>query len=264
MTEKTTSAPGTFCWPELSTSDQAAAEKFYSALFGWTIRETPMGPDAHYTIFLKDGQEVAAATTLQPEAVKMGAPPNWLSYVSTPDVDATVASAKAAGAQLYAAPFDVMDLGRMAVLAHPTGAVFALWQAKTHPGVALLDAPGALVWTELTTTDTAKAGAFYTGLFGWKAEVMDMPGMPYTVFKRGTASAGGMMARQPGTPGNVPSSWLPYINVDDVDATVARTTALGGKICAPPIDVPTVGRLAVLADPQGASLAIIHPDPKQA
>jgi predicted enzyme related to lactoylglutathione lyase len=157
-----------------------------------------------------------------------------------------------------------MELGRMAVLADPTGAVFALWQAKTHPGAALLDAPGSLVWTELTTTDTAKAGAFYTGLFGWKAEVMDMPGMPYTVFKRGTASAGGMMARQPETPGKVPSYWLPYINVKDVDATVAKAIAMGGKPCAPAIDVPTVGRLAILADAQGASFAIINPDPKQA
>jgi len=263
MTEKTTYAPGTFCWPELSTSDQAAAEKFYSALFGWSIKETPMGPDEHYTIFLKDGQDVAAATKLQPEAVKMGAPPHWLSYVATASVDASVEKAKAAGAQLYAGPFDVMELGRMAVLADPTGAVFALWQAKTHPGVALLDAPGSLVWTELVTTDTAKAAAFYTGLFGWKAEVMDMPGMPYTVFKRGTASAGGMMARRPDM-GNVPSHWLPYINVTDVDATIAKATALGGKVCAPAMDVPTVGRLAFLADAQGAAFAIINPNPNQA
>src|SRR5215813_13329063 len=97
MAQKVTNAPGTFFWPELSTSDQAAAEKFYSALFGWTIQATPMGPDSHYTIFQKDGKDVAAGATLQPDQKKMGVPPNWLSYVSVTSADETVASAQKLG-----------------------------------------------------------------------------------------------------------------------------------------------------------------------
>ena len=136
MTEKTTYAPGTFCWPELTTTNQSAAESFYAALFGWTRKETPMGPDSHYTIFLKDGQDVAAAAQMDKDAVGRGIPPYWLSYVSTPSVDQSVEKAKSLGAKLVAGPFDVMEHGRMAVLKDPTGATFALWQAFQHPGAA--------------------------------------------------------------------------------------------------------------------------------
>jgi len=267
MTQKTTIAPGTFCWPELSTTDQRAAEKFYGALFGWTIVESPMGPNEHYTIFQKNGQDVAAAATLNPEQAKMGAPPNWLSYVSTNNVDDSVAKAKAAGGKLVAGPFDVMEHGRMAVLQDPTGAHFALWQAKNHVGATLYGETGSLVWTELVTPDAEKAKAFYTGLFGWKAEAMPGADFTYTVLKRGDGkspedSAGGIMPLLPRM-GNMPAHWMPYFAVDDTDATVAKAQSLGGKVYAPAMDIPKVGRFAVVGDPQGAAFAILRPDPSQ-
>jgi predicted enzyme related to lactoylglutathione lyase len=263
MATKLTHAPGTFCWPELSTTDQRAAEKFYSGVFGWTIQETPMGPDAHYTVFLKDGQDVAAATTINAEQAKMGVPPNWLSYVSTASVDDSVAKARTAGATLLAGPFDVMELGRMAVLADPTGAAFALWQGKTHGGISLFGATGSLVWTELVTPDVAKSTAFYSTLFGWTAEPMPMPDFTYTVMKRGADSAGGVMPLQAHM-GKVPPHWMPYFAVDDVDATVARALSLGGTVCAPAMDIQDVGRMAILTDGQNASFAILKPSPRQA
>ena len=255
MAVTTTHAPGTFCWPELSTSDQAGAEKFYSSLFGWTLELTPMGPDAHYTVFHLAGQPVAAGSTLQPEAKAQGVPPNWLSYVATADVDASVAKAQALGGALVAGPFDVMEHGRMAVLADPTGGVFALWQAKNHSGVGVLDENNALVWTELVTDDTAKAGAFYEGLFGWKGTSHNMPG--YTVFMRGEAMAGGMMAKTPDM-GPVPTHWMPYFGVADCAATVAKTKSLGGALVAGPMEVPGVGTMAVLHDPQGAHFSVMQ------
>jgi predicted enzyme related to lactoylglutathione lyase len=257
MTQKMTHAPGTFSWPELSTSSQSGAETFYAALFGWTIEKTPMGPDAHYTIFQKDGAAVAAASTLQPDQVKQGVPPNWLSYVSVASVDASVEKAKSLGATLCAGPFDVMEHGRMAVLMDPQGAAFALWQAKNHQGAGLLDAPGALTWTELVTSDTKKAGEFYTGLFPWKSEVKPMPGMEYTIFKRGDASAGGMMALLPEMKG-VPPHWMPYFGVTDCDATTKKATDLKGSVIMAPHDIPGVGRFAILKDPQGAAFAIFQ------
>src|SRR5262245_18064075 len=157
MSITTTHAPGTFCWPELSTTNQAGAEKFYSELFGWTLSKTPMGPDSHYTIFQKGENAVAAATTQDPNQSKAGVPPNWLSYVSTANVDASVKKAEELGGKVVAGPFDVMEHGRMAVLVDPQGAAFALWQAYKHPGATAIDEANSLVWTELVTDDVKKA-----------------------------------------------------------------------------------------------------------
>jgi predicted enzyme related to lactoylglutathione lyase len=258
MTEKTTYAPGTFCWPELATSAQGAAETFYTTLFGWTTSLTPMGPDSHYTIFLKDGKDVAAGAQMNPDMAKMGVPPYWLSYVSVASVDESAAKATALGAKLVAGPFDVMEHGRMAVFADPTGATFALWQAYGHPGVSLLDAPGALVWTELGTSDLKKSAAFYGALFGWTTDIMKMGDYEYTIWKRGEASAGGMYPITPDM-GPVPPHWLPYFGVPDCDEAIAQVKKLGGALVMGPQDIPGTGRIATLKDPQGAHFAILQP-----
>ncbi len=257
MIVTTTHAPGTFCWPELSTSDQASAEKFYTSLFGWTVSRTPMGPDSHYTIFQKGGVPVAAAATMMPEVAAQGVPPHWLSYVATENVDASVATAQKLGGTLVAGPFDVMEHGRMAVLTDTTGTPFAVWQAKQHPGVGVLDEDHSLVWTELCTDDTTKAAAFYEGLFGWTTEKWPDSPMDYTILKRGEAMAGGMMAKTPEM-GPVPNHWMPYYGVADCDGTVKKAEGLGANVVVPPMDVPNVGRTAVLADPQGATFSIMQ------
>lgn len=261
MSEKTTTyAPGTFCWPELSSKDQRAAEKFYTSLFGWTIKETPMGPDAHYTIFLKDDHDVAALTQMDKAQDSSGIPSNWLSYVSTTNVDASVEKAKSLGGTLIAGPFDVMEHGRMAVLNDPTGATFALWQAKAHAGAARMDQPYSLVWTELMTPDPKQSTPFYTGLFGWGTETMPMGTFDYTLWKRGKDSAGGMMQITPEM-GKMPAHWMPYFGVTDADATTKKAKDLGGQAMVEPRDIPNVGRFAILTDPTGAHFSILQPDP---
>jgi uncharacterized protein len=115
--------------------------------------------------------------------------------------------------------------------------------------------PGAICWNELMTTDVAGAKSFYTQLLGWKTEPFG-PGMDYTILKNGDTGIGGILAaHKPG----VPAHWLPYVLVEDVDATVAQTVKLGGTVCNAGINVPEVGRIAVLKDPQGAVFGIIKP-----
>ena len=263
MATITQHAPGTFCWPELATTDQEGAKKFYSALFDWETVDSPMGPGEVYTMINKGGRGVGALYAQRKEERGHGIPPHWNSYVSVESADKAAAKAKQLGAMVMAEPFDVMDVGRMAVIQDPTGAMFCVWEAKKHTGAGVIGEPGSLVWTELMTKHTAKAQAFYSGLFGWKAEAMKGGPIPYTIFKNANDpnGVGGMLSITPEM-GPVPPNWLPYFAVTDADATVAKTTKLGGKVLMPPRDIPGTGRFAVLQDPQGASFAIIKTEPR--
>src|SRR5206468_7173426 len=146
--------PGTFCWPELSTTDQNAGVAFYRNLFGWNVNEQPMGPGEMYSMFEMRGRAVAAAYTMRPEERQHGAPPHWNSYVTVTKADDAVKRAQELGGKVLAPAFDVMDAGRMAILQDPTGAIFQVWEPKRHTGARILGEPGALCWTELATRDT--------------------------------------------------------------------------------------------------------------
>lgn len=248
--------PGSFCWFELATSDQAAAKKFYGALFGWTAQDNPMGPDGVYTIFQLRGRNVGAACGLMPDQVKHGVPPHWGTYVAVANADAAAAKATTLGATVLAGPFDVAEHGRMAVLRDPTGAVISVWQANKHQGAGLWGEEGAFCWSELYTRDTAAATKFYTALFGWKTKVTEGAGFPYTHWQNDGCDIGGMMAIMEQW-GPMPPNWTNYLQVKNCDETATKATSLGGKVCVPPTDIPNTGRFAMLQDPQGAMLSVI-------
>jgi predicted enzyme related to lactoylglutathione lyase len=253
MQETPAYAPGTFCWVECGTSDGEAGKKFYTALFDWDYTDNPMGPGMVYTLLKQDGKDIGGLYQMGPEMA--GIPPHWLSYVSVTSADETAAKAKAAGATLLKEPFDVFTVGRMAVIQDPTGAVFALWQAGTNKGSGIVNVPNSFCWNELGTNDTAKAGEFYTTVFGWSKKVQDF-GMEYTSFINGERPAGGMYGITPEM-GNLPPHWLVYFAVADCDATVSKAQSLGAQVMKPAEDIPTVGRFAILTDPQGGAFAVI-------
>jgi predicted enzyme related to lactoylglutathione lyase len=259
MAEFTAHASGTFSWPELSTSDQKAGVAFYRALFGWDLNDIPMGPDGTYSMFLMRGKEVAAAAGQRPEERAQGVPSHWNSYVTVTNVDETVKKAQSLGAKVFAPPFDVMDAGRMAVLQDPTGAVFQVWQAGKSIGAKILNEPGALCWTELTTTDTVAAEKFYTQLFGWVPKHSAPSSvMEYTEFSVGGTPSIGMMAKPKDMPSHIPSYWMPYFQVADLDASVAKAKELGARVMVPPQEIPNTGRFAIVSDPQGAVFALFR------
>ncbi len=233
-------APGSFCWIELATTDGTGAKKFYSELFGWTTHDNPVGPDMVYTMLRLDGKDV---------------PTHWASYISVTSADETAAKAKALGGTVVKEPFDVMDVGRMAVITDPTGATFCIWEPKKHKGVGVKGETNSLCWNELLTNDTAKAIDFYVKLFGWKTK-SDSGATPYTEIINGDDHIGGIMQIQPQM-GPMPPNWGIYIAVDDSDGTAQKATSLGGRQYVPPTDIPNVGRFAVLSDPQGAVFNII-------
>jgi len=244
--------PGTFCWIELGTSDATSAKKFYTDLFSWSTNEHDMGEMGTYHIFQKAGNDVAAMYQLGGDMA--GIPPNWLSYVAVASADDTAAKAKSLGGTVVKDPFDVYDMGRMAVIIDPQGGHFAVWQAMSNIGVQTRDEENTLCWNELQARDLDAARTFYRALFGWGMK--ESP--EYTELSTGDQAIGGIMTSQ--APPEVPSYWLPYFAVADCDATAQKAQAGGGMVIVPPMDIPKVGRFAVIADPQGATPAVIKLD----
>ena len=255
MGERRQYAPGTFCWVDLATPDPAQAKSFYAGLFGWEAEDMPAGDQGVYTMLRKDGKYVGALYEQFPEQREQGIPPNWLSYVTVDDVGRIAGRARDLGATVMQEPMDVLDVGRMALVADPEGAILALWEPIKHPGAGLVNEPGSLCWNELRTKDPDQAQTFYTQLFGWGTESSDMGnGLTYTTIKVGDKSNGGIMPMMPGME-EVPPHWGAYFAAEDCDKAVARVQELGGDVVLPPMDVP-VGRFASVADPQGAVFSL--------
>ncbi|HEX3734041.1 MAG TPA: VOC family protein [Solirubrobacterales bacterium] len=255
MSERTSYAAGTPSWVDLGTPDLDGAVEFYSGLFGWTVAESE-NPEqtGGYRRATKDGADVAGMMTVMQE----GQPPAWSTYVSVEDADATAAAVKEAGGAVYAEPMDVMDLGRMAVFADPTGAAFGIWQPGAFPGAGLVNEPGALAWNELGTRDPGAAKVFYAAVFGWEFEDQDMGEMgTYTILKLGEEQIGGLVDIGGRVPDEVPAHWLTYFAVTDTDAAVETAKGSGGAVAFGPIDIPA-GRFAIVTDPAGAAFAVIQ------
>ena len=246
---------GNFCWIELATGDQTAAKKFYSSLFGWAPEDSPMGPGEYYTIFRLEGRDAAAGYTLRPDQRAHGVPPHWMLYIQVENADQAAAKVKQLGGTVVAPAFDVMEAGRMAVLHDPAGAHFCIWQPKQSKGTGIAHVPGTLCWADLSTPDPKKGGEFYSKLCGWQIVDDEKDRSGYLHIKNGEHFIGGIPPaahRQP----EVPPHWLPYFWVEDVDASAEKAKKLGGKLYLDPVSMPEVGRLAVIADPQGAVFAI--------
>jgi len=241
---------GTFCWAELSSTDQEAAKAFYGALLGWQAEDVPTGEE-HYSLQLVDGMRVAAIAPQPPQQRGSGVPSMWNSYVSVSDADAVAARARELGADVHAGPFDVFSAGRMAVIQDPQGAYFMLWQAGETIGAGLVNAPGALVWNELQSPDLDASASFYGDLLGWGAEEAPSPQGRYLTIVNGGAYNGGMRELTP----PAPPSWLVYFGVEDVERALAKAGELGARTLAGPIDIE-MARIAVVMDPQGAVFAL--------
>ena len=258
MTEVSEHPPSTPSWVDLGTPDIDATVEFYGTLFGWEAAEGENAAETGgYRLATLRGKPVAGLMPLMEEEQQ----PAWSTYVSVEDADAVAGKARDAGGQVVAEPMDVMDLGRMALFTDPTGAFFGIWQPRTFPGAAIVNEPATLTWNELNTRDPDAARGFYTSVFGWDARDFDMGGGPdYVTWHRAgeDRSVGGMMDMRGRVPDEVPANWLVYFAVDDTDATVAKARELGANVAVEPMDIPDVGRFAVLTDPHGAAFAVIQ------
>ncbi|MEU9206456.1 VOC family protein [Streptomyces sp. NPDC048415] len=236
------------CWTELATSDLEAAKRFYADLFGWRPETDPRQEAGGYTIAHLGDAAVAAISPLYQDSQ----PVAWNVSFAVADADAAVRAVQDAGGTVVLGPMDVFDVGRFAVAFDPDGAAFQLWQARAFPGAGLFNAPGALGWVELLTRAPDRVTEFYTRVFGWTVNASE----EYTQWGIDGADFGGMLTMDEKFPHEVPSHWLPYFAVEDVDATANAAVGAGGSMLMEPTSVPDGPRIAVLRDPQGAVFGI--------
>ncbi len=251
---------GKFCWYELMTNDTEAAGAFYKAVMGWNLVDSGH-PSMTYTLIKVGEQGVGGMMVLPEAAAKGGARPGWMGYIWVRDLEAAVASLKAAGGSIHRPIDTIPGVGRFAVVSDPQGAAFILFRdfgdqqaPPVTPGT-----PGHTGWHELQATDPAAALAFYSKEYGWtKGEGFDMGGPVgiYQLFATGNMPNGGMMKTMPEAPGPF---WLYYFNVEAIDAALARVKTAGGQVLMGPNEVPGGSWIAQCLDPQGAMFALVAP-----
>jgi predicted enzyme related to lactoylglutathione lyase len=240
---------GKLVWHEHVSSDPQQAKEFYTRLFGWGTEVYKPG-EADYPMISAGGQSHGAFAT----AMEGAPPPHWLGHIHVDKIEDTIEKAKQAGGSLAAGPFEMGEVGRIAIIADPQGAYVSAYQpAGQGPAPE-----GVFVWEELATTDADGAQRFYEEVFGWTGADMGPDYGGYRVFNRGETGIAGVMTVPDES---IPPHWQPYVAVDDPDATFARAGELGASVLLEPMDVPNVGRLAILRDPQGATFGIIKGEP---
>ena len=252
MTTRTNAPAGAPTWIDLASTDHARSLDFYSRLFGWGA-ETPDPMMGNYANFLRAGKRIAGSMPALP-----GACDAWTLYFAVDDVEQAAEATLAAGGVVHAPAMEVMDLGALAVLGDVGGSCFGVWRAGTHTGFPVVDEPAAPSWFELHTRAYDAVLEFYRTVFGWElTTVSDVPGFRYTVAMRDGEELLGIMDGGPFLPEGAPALWQTYINVEDVDATVALAVELGGSVAHPAEDTP-YGRIAALLDPMGAAFKLRH------
>jgi predicted enzyme related to lactoylglutathione lyase len=244
--------PGRFNWHELLTTDPKAAHTFYEAVVGWGT--APWGTDG-YTMWMSGQTPVGGVMETPAEVKAMGVPPHWLTYISTPDADATARRAEQLGGKILKPAEVVPTVGRFLVIADPQGAVFCLYQPENDMAPDTLPVPGTWSWHELATTDREAAFKFYSSLFGWvKTGEFDMgeAGI-YQMYGIGEVPMGGIYNKTAEMP---VSNWLPYAMVMDADLATDAAKKQGATILFGPMEVPGGDRVAMMLDPQGAAFAV--------
>lgn len=270
------------CWVDVQLPDLEAGKRFYGELFGWTFRagEGPRG-EAPYADAYSGGKLVAALA-----AKKDGRMPTaWGIYFSTDDIAASVARIREAGGQVITEPVRAGRAGALAQAADPGGAVFGLWQAGDREGFQKQNEPGSFCWTEVHTRQKDRVDAFYEEVFGFQGTDLDdsevAPGdsgdsdgsgadeaepeasgfrmwSPAGTEPGPDTAVGGRSVITDAFPAEMPSYFLCYFAVEDCNRAAGNAVRLGGRISAPPSDIP-YGRMAVLQDDQGAVFAVLQP-----
>ncbi|MFI5225044.1 MAG: VOC family protein [Candidatus Limnocylindrales bacterium] len=245
-------------WVDLASSDAAASRDFYGRLFGWDVQVNPDPQYGGYALAKVDGSDVAG---IGPQMTP-GSPTAWMVYIGTDDIDGLATKVQKAGGTVIAPAFDVGDQGRMAVYQDPSGAFISAWQPTGMPQFRAYE-PNSFGWAELNARGADTAIAFYHDVFGWAhtTEPMGEGQPPYTTFTLDGERVAGGMEMNPMVPAEVPSYWMAYFDVDDVDAAYQRAIEGGAHELVAPGEFPG-GRFAIVSDPLGAAFGLLKLAPR--
>lgn len=259
------------CWVDVQLPDLEAGKRFYGELFGWTFR----AGDGPYADAFSGGKLVAALAAKQDGRM----PTAWGIYFATDDIMASAARIREAGGQVITEPVRAGRAGALAQAADPGGAVFGLWQAGDREGFQKQNEPVSFCWTEVYTRQKDRVDAFYEKVFGFQGTELDVSGAdasgaagpgtdesgpdfrmwsPAGTEPGPETAVGGRSVITDAFPAEMPSYFLSYFAVQDCNSTAGHAVRLGGRISAPPFDIPH-GRMAVLQDDQGAVFGVLQP-----
>ena len=258
MAEARTAIVNRPAWVDLSSDDAAGSREFYSKLFGWNVEVQPDPQYGGYGMAKVGEHQVAGISPKQDP----NAPTAWNIYIGTSDAGEVAKKVQAAGGNVVMAPFDVGDQGKMAVFQDPSGAFISAWQ-PSQMGSFHAGEPNTFGWAELNARGVEKAIPFYEQVFGWTAKKSEMgAGAPaYTEFQISGESIAGAQEMPEMVRAEVPSNWLVYFAVEDVDKAFKTATEAGAREMLAPMDFPG-GRFAILGDPQGAAFGILKMAPR--
>jgi hypothetical protein len=243
-------------WVDLSSTDAAGSRDFYAKLFGWDIQVNPDPQYGGYALAKIGGQDVAGiGGTQSPEQ-----PSAWAVYIGTDDIEKLSKKVTDAGGTVAAPPFDVGDQGRMAVFQDPAGAFISAWQPTAMRGFQT-EGPNTFDWAELNARGLEKALPFYQKVFGWTLKRTEDPVQPYTEFLADGNSIAGALEMNPQAPAEMPSYWMVYFGVDDVDRAFSKAIDAGAQEMMAPQNFPG-GRFAIVSDPQGAFFGLLKTSPR--
>jgi predicted enzyme related to lactoylglutathione lyase len=248
---------GKFVWHDLITDDPAATRRFYGELFGWTFEDTERPGGGPYTL-VKSGSRYLAGFLQLPDPVNGTEYSRWLGYLSVADVDDAVGHTLAAGGSTLRKPRQVGQVGRAAVIRDPQGAVVGLLRSdRGDPDDSAQAIHGRILWNELLAGDDTAAAEFYRVLAGYEVSRASRRGGTYYTLSVGERERAGILQNpMPDTP----SIWLTHFAVTDAAAATDKAAALGATVLLAPTAELRDGRMALIADPTGAILALTQFD----
>ena len=263
-TPTNSSLSGKVVWHDLITDKPEESKRFYQELFGWQFEEIGIGSSSsiNYTLIRLNGRLIGGMVDQTRLQTRVDIS-QWISLISVPDVDAAADSLLAAGGTVITAPVDVADRGRLAVVADPQGALFSLLQTNSRDPLDRDEVdPGGFLWDELWADDVDAASGFYMELIGYTHE--DDPALQQAVAVKGNYRI--LQSQDHPRVGIMKNPiedlnpiWVNYLRVkdaDSLDAIAARVEALGGRLLLAPQDRDIGGRVALIAGPSGAGIAL--------
>jgi predicted enzyme related to lactoylglutathione lyase len=254
MTEVPPRRPhGAPCWVSLLAHSLEATQEFYSRLFGWEFETTaqPFGPYLRATL---NGRAVAGLGAMPRDR---HLPVAWTTYFDTADADATAELIRDCGGTGGVGPLDADDAGRMAIASDPLGAVFGIWQPRRHSGAEVVGEPGSPAWNELITRESSMVGKFYSSVFGFEPAAVVSADFDYLTLQLEGRPMAGIHGVGTALPRDRGPHWMTYFAVADTDEAARQVVELGGHVVRAPHD-SAYGRLATVADPEGALFTVIH------